>query len=430
MNDFVRLITLQDANTRVVILGSSLLGLACGSVGALSVLRKRALVGDAVAHAALPGVCVAYLVVGNRNFAAFLLGALLFGVLCAAFIAAVRTYTRVKEDAATALAIGSFFGLGIALSRMIQSQPSGNRAGLDSFIFGKAASMVAADAKLISIVCAVVVLAIVLLYKELKLLCFDRDFAQSLGWPVSRLDLVLMGLVAVCTVVGLPAVGVVLMVSLLVIPASGARFWTDRLGVMIILSGLIGAIAGVLGTSISATAALPTGPMVTLSAASIFAVSFVVAPKRGIVAQVARQRRLRRRVGIQNVLRAAYEATEQRTDPRATWASSKSMHAGLRLAMKEGLVLQADADRYQLTRYGVEEAVKVVRAHRLWELFLTDKASVAIDHVDRDADQLEHVLPREVVERLEAQLRGEGRLPITPGEMDVPGSVHEIGGQP
>src|SRR5688572_3108879 len=168
MDDLIRLITLQDANTRVVLLGIALLGLAAGVVGSFAVLRRRALVGDALAHASLPGVCMAYFVVGDRNFAAFLAGALVFGVLGVAAISLIRAYTRIKEDAALGIVLSSFFGLGIMLSDIIQRQPSGNRAGLDTFIMGKAAGMVRQDVMIIGGVAAAVLAATALLFKEFK----------------------------------------------------------------------------------------------------------------------------------------------------------------------------------------------------------------------------------------------------------------------
>jgi manganese/zinc/iron transport system permease protein len=285
-------------------------------------------------------------------------------------------------------------------------------------------------------VCVLVLVVVGLLYKELKLLCFDRAFAESLGWRASLLDLGLMALVAVCTVVGLPAVGVVLMVSLLVIPAAAARFWTERLGVMLVVSGLIGMGAGVAGTALSATVALPTGPLVTLAAAGAFAVSMLFAPERGVIGQVFRRRGLGRRIAVQHVLRRVYEVGESGSGGeglRGEWTKD-AVHGmrdggrGLRLAMREGLVAEAGLGRYRLTGYGVEEAARVVRAHRLWELFLTEEASVSPERVDRGADQVEHVLGKETVARLEEQLRREGRLPeVEGGEGEVPASVHEVG---
>jgi len=449
MDALLRLLLLDDSNTRIALLGATLLGISSATIGTFAVLRRRALVTDAVAHAALPGVCLAYLVVGNRNFAAFLLGALILGLAAAAFISFIKTKTRIKEDAAIAIAIGGFFGLGIALSRIIQNQPSGNRAGLDTFIFGKAASMLSGDATLIAIIAGTVLICTLIFYKELKLLCFDPDFAASQGWPISLLDLALMGLICLCTIVGLPAVGVVLMVSLMVIPPVAARFWTNRLAPTLYISATFGAIAGLIGTALSAvlpapTSSLsrgwPTGPLITLVAASIFILSLLFAPKRGVVADLLRTFSLRRRIAEQNFLRTIYEALEPAADlskpwkaadlqPASRYASSlnphdaapnRHLHASIAAGLRRGLVAPSPAGptTYVLTLKGIAAAQQVVRAHRLWELFLIEQADIAADHVDRDADLIEHVLPPAVIAALEQKLTPHQRsllgLPASP----------------
>jgi manganese/zinc/iron transport system permease protein len=421
MDDLLRLLTLQDSNTRVVLLGTSILGIASAVIGTFAVLRRRSLVGDAVAHASLPGVCIAYFIVGDRNFAAFMLGALVFGIVAAAFVSFVRAATRIKEDAAIAIAIGGFFGLGIVLTRVIQNQPSGNRAGLDSFIFGKAASMVGSDANLILVIAAAVLAIVALFYKEFKVLCFDRDFAASQGWPAMALDLLLMGLICTCTVVGLPAVGVVLMVSLLVIPPVAARFWTNRLSTMILIAAVVGGLSGVLGTALSAVLPVPegvtsrgwpTGPLITLVATAFFVISLLFAPRRGLVAEQVRRVSLRRRVQEQNLLRAAFEFAEaDSTRQHWTIQDLEVDTAPLGRMLSKGYVERRPDSTYQLTPTGHEAAAKIVRAHRLWELFLIEQADIAPDHVDRDADQIEHVLPQELLAELEDKLRAMGRLP-------------------
>lgn len=440
MDQLLRLLTLQDANTRIVLLGATVLGIASAVVGSFAVLRKRSLVGDAVAHAALPGICLAYFIVGEKNFGAFLIGATLMGVLAAAFVAAVKSLTRVKEDAAIALSIGGFFGLGIVLSRIIQNQPQGSAAGLDGFIFGKAASMGSTDARLILAVAALVVALTVLFYKEFKLLCFDRDFAAGQGWPTFILDLLLMGLVCVCTVVGLPAVGVVLMVALLVIPAVAARFWTNRLGMMILLAAVFGGASGFMGTVLSASVPVPggslsrgwpTGPLIVLVASMLFGVSMLCAPRRGLLADVVRRVSLRRRVAIQNLLRDAYESLEPKADFAAPWQvervarNAQVSRRVLSRAASQGLIAPTSGG-YVLTREGQLAAARIVRAHRLWEQYLIEQADIAADHVDRDADQIEHILPPGVIAQLEERLAIEGRLPGLAASLAVPASPHPI----
>lgn len=426
MNDLLRLITLQDATTRTVLLGAGLLGLAAGVVGTFAVLRRRALVGDAMAHAALPGVCLAYFVVGERSFGAFLLGALIAGLLGAWCIVLIRAHTRIKEDAAIGIVLASFFGLGIALSRIIQNRPSGNRAGLDTFIFGKAAGMTSADTRLIGITAVTIVALTYLLAREFGLLCFDRAFSASIGRRVILLDLILMTLIGVCVVIGLPAVGVVMTAALLIIPAAAARFWTDRLWVMILLGGLFGSLSGLLGVGVSALAPrLAAGPVVVLVAAGIFVVSLITAPTRGLLPASVRRWRLRRRIILQNLLRAMHEAnergevevTEAALAAKRAWTTDQ-LASVLARAARSALVVHGPMG-WRLTPRGVAEAAAVVRTHRLWELYLIEHAAIAPDHVDRDADQLEHILPPDVLARLEEQLAMRERLPPSPHAIPV-----------
>lgn len=435
MSDFLRLVTLQDFNTRVVLLGAGILGGACGVVGSFAVLRRRALMGDALAHAALPGVCFAYLVVGVRNLPAFLAGAFALGMVAIALVVLIRRHTRVKEDAAIALTLSVLFGLGVAMSSKIQRLSGGDKAGLDSFIFGKAAGMTLGDVQLLGAAALCSVLACGLLYKEFKLLCFDREFAGAIGRRVTLLDILLMSLVCLCTVAALPAVGAVLAVAMLTIPAAAARFWTDRLGLMVLIAGAIGAGAGVTGAAWSALVPrLSAGPVITLCAAALFIVSLAAAPRRGVVAAWLRRRGLRRRVARQNLLRALFEAEEaagaagplplREVAARRAWTP----HQLLRLAQgaqRQGLVLMQPGiePRLGLTAVGRSAAAQVVRAHRLWELFLIDQAHLASDHVDRDADQIEHVLPPTLLAELEQRLRAQGRLPY---DGAAPRSPHRI----
>jgi len=421
MEDLLRLLRLQDVNTWIVLIGTGLLGFSSGIIGSFAVLRRRALVGDAVAHAALPGICVAYLLFRDAGFPVFMLGALVsgvFGVLCVSF---VRSQTRIKEDAAIGLMLSVLFGLGMVLLRRIQNDPAGSRAGLKTFIYGKAAGMTWPDVALIASAGVLVVIVVVALFREFQVLSFDREFAAALGWPVFRLDVLMMFLLCVCTVAGLPAVGVVLMAALLIIPGAAARFWTDHLGWMLILAGGFGMLSCAMGTALSANvASLPAGPTIVLVAAGVFVLSMLLAPRRGLLAEGLRRWGMRRRYAMQNLLRAMWEAGEASGDfsTRVTLGDLlqvRSWSAGaltrhLRRAAAPRWV-RPEADAYRLTPAGVEEAAKTARAHRLWEAFLLEEAAIAPEYAHRYADQIEHVLPPDVLNRLEVRLRAQGRIP-------------------
>jgi manganese/zinc/iron transport system permease protein len=281
-------------NTIIVLLGVSLLGACAGLVGCFAVLRRRALTGDALGHAALPGLCVAFLLFGELGMAPMLAGALASGVLGVAVISALRRWTRIKEDAAIGIVLGVFFGVGAALSKIIQRLPLSGRSGLESYIFGKTAGMLGEDLYWIAGLSLLCLAAVLVLYKEFKLIAFDPDFGRAQGWPSLLLDLGLMALVAVTVVVGLPVVGVLLIAALLIIPAAAARFWTERLGLMAALSALIGAGAGAAGARVSSVMDLPAGPAIVLSATAVFLASALLAPRRGVLARYLAHRRFRR----------------------------------------------------------------------------------------------------------------------------------------
>lgn len=284
MFDWLQL--LSDPNARWILLGSMLLGIGGGVIGSFAYLRKQALMGDALSHAALPGVCIAFMLSGSKSIGLFLIGAAVAGVAATYGIGFMTRHSRIKPDAALAIVLSVFFGLGIVLLTRIQHSGSGNQSGLDKFLFGQAASMVRSDVITMTVISAVLIGACALLFKEFKLLSFDPGFARGIGYPTVLLDQLVMLLLVVAVVAGIQAVGVVLMAALLITPAVSARYWTEKLGVMVVLSGLFGALSGIAGTWISASGNnLPTGPLTVLACTAIFGISVVAAPKRGIVAK-------------------------------------------------------------------------------------------------------------------------------------------------
>lgn len=429
LNHVIRVVTLRDYNTRVVVLGTMLLGLASGVIGAFMLLRKRALVGDALSHAALPGIAMAFIVTtrlggDGKALPVLLVGATVSSLVGIACILLIRRFTRLKEDVALGVVLSVFFGLGVALLGVVQSMRQGNAAGLESFIYGKTASMLSGDAQIIAAAAAVVVVVCGLLFKEFGLICFDPDFAAAQGWPVMLLDVVMMGLVVAVTVIGLQAVGLILIVALLIIPPAAARFWTDYLPPMVAASALIGGASGLFGAGVSAVVPrLPAGAIIVTVAAVFFLLSLILGPKRGVLVRLTEHRRLERTIIRQHLLRAMYEHAESlgnRGDATPTghlvsWdallsARSWSPHRLRRVlaaARQEGLVQQPQKDYHRLTATGMIQATGVIRNHRLWEIYLITHADIAPSHVDRDADQIEHVLGTKMVQKLEALMKNE-----------------------
>lgn len=285
----------SDPNARWILLGCMLLGLSSGVIGSFSYLRKQSLMGDALAHAALPGVCIAFMLSGSKSILLFLLGAAIAGFIATFGIGYITRHTRIKQDTALAIVLSVFFGFGTVLLTHIQHSGNSNQSGLDKFLFGQAASMVFYDVVVMALISLFLVGVCSLFYKEFKLLSFDPGFARGLGYPVAILDQLIMFLMVVAVVVGIQAVGIVLMAALLITPAVSARYWTERLGIMVILSGLFGSMSGVVGTFISANGSnLPTGPLTVLASTALFLFSLGFAPNRGLLSKLLRRKAAKR----------------------------------------------------------------------------------------------------------------------------------------
>jgi manganese/zinc/iron transport system permease protein len=273
-----------------VLAGTMLLGATAGLVGTLAVLHRRSLMGDVLAHAALPGICLAFMATGERRVPMLLLGAFGSGLLGTAVVSWLQRFVRVRSDAAIGIVLSVFFGAGVVLLQVIQTQwPGGSKAGLASYILGRIASTSSEDVGWIAALSLAAVSIVGLFYKEFRLVIFDREFASSQGWPAEGLDQGLMALVALTVVVSLPAAGVVLTASLLILPAATARFWTERFDRLLWLSSLLGAGIGASGTLLSAHSSLPAGPVIVLAGSAAFVSSWLLAPGRGLAVQAWRR---------------------------------------------------------------------------------------------------------------------------------------------
>ena len=273
-----------DYTLMIVAIGAALLGAVSGSLGTYAVLRRQSLLGDAISHAALPGVAIAFLLTGSKTPLILVLGAALAGWLGTLLILSIVRLTRIKYDSALGIVLSTFFGFGLVLHTLIQRTGNANQAGLDTFLFGQAATILESDVLTIGILGGVAIIIMIVFWKELKLLVFDEGFAASLGFPIRVLDILLTSLLVIAIVLGLQAVGAVLMSAMLVAPAVAARQWTNKLSLMMFLAACFGALAGVSGTIISSSASrIPTGPTIVLCATVVVGFSIAFAPNRGLL---------------------------------------------------------------------------------------------------------------------------------------------------
>ncbi|TCI84957.1 metal ABC transporter permease [Tenacibaculum sp. M341] len=265
-------------------LGTAILGAICGMLGSFAVLRKQSLLGDAISHAALPGIAISFLITGTKETNVLLLGALISGLIGAFWIRGIVKKTHLKTDTALGLILSVFFGFGMMLLTYIQKLPNSNQSGLEKFLFGQAATLLARDVWFMAIVTGVCVVVLLLFWKEFKILLFDADYAKTLGFDTKKIDVLITSFIVIAIILGLQTVGVVLMSAMLLAPAAAARQWTNSLSVMVILAAVFGAISGVMGTAISANQNnLSTGPVIVLVAAIFVIFSFIFSPSRGLL---------------------------------------------------------------------------------------------------------------------------------------------------
>lgn len=353
---------ITDYTIRNVVLGALVLGLISGTLSAFAVLRKQSLLGDTVSHAALPGVILAFILTGQRAPLPLMIGAVIAGWIGTLFMLLVTSQTRIKQDSAQGVVLAVFFGVGMALLSWVLRQNNAQHAGLDKFLFGKAAATIAEDVFVMALVGALTLLLVGLFWKEFKLISFDPGYAASLGLRVGGLNVLLTSLIVIAVVIGLQMVGVVLMSAMIVAPGVAARQWTDRLGVMVGLSALFGAAAGVAGALISSIQSqLPTGPVIVLVISAIVAFSLLLAPNRGLIWEWARRQRSKQQLQTAAVLEALYHMALHHGDPLRAH-SLRSLQAALPKQVTErslealaerGLVRRADADHWGLTPVGV-----------------------------------------------------------------------------
>jgi len=427
MEIFYDFFLLRDPNVRWVVLGVLLMCASSAMTGCFTFLRKQALMGDAVAHAILPGICLAFLLTASKHPLWLLLGATVTGWLGLRSVDYLSQQTRLHADTALALVLSVFYGSGIFLLTLIQNAGNAAQSGLDKFLFGKAAAMMQEDVMVFAIFSVALILAVILLYRPLKLLVFDREYAAARGFPVNRLELLLSLFTVFAIAIGIQAVGVVLMAALLITPAAAARYWTERLPIMLLLAALIAMVAGLSGTFVSyALPKMPTGPWIVALLSVLAGASILFGSKKGVVLLWYRKKKYRHKILTENLLKCLYHLGESWgtfTDMRSHAQiqerrpmSKEDLKQGVALLKRRGLVVEQGKE-VGLTVLGMKEARRIVRIHRLWEIYISRFMQLPSDHVHEDAEAIEHIITPELERELASRL---GKPPFDPHKMPIP----------
>jgi len=411
MEDFVYFFTFQDPSIAFVVIGIILLGVGSAYVGTYSFLDKKALLGDAISHAVLPGICVGFILAGEKNPLFIVSGAFISGALATFLSSWLNKSTRLSEDAIIASILSIFFGFGIVLLTIIQKSGNPEMAGLNQFIFGNAIAILESDVYIYGGLAVFIILCLTVFQKEFSLLVFNPDYGRAIGFPMGMIRVTFNVLLILSVVIGIQAIGVVLMAALLITPGAAARFWTDRLGVLVILAGTFSAISGVLGTYISfVIPQMPTGPWVVVFLSIIALISFLFAPKKGVLSRYLSRRIYLRKTHRDHLLKLLYKGIEA-NKPGLPIAEIHEAFPFQKTQTKQSIG-NLSKDKFitqsqlviELSSTGRSEAKRIVRLHRLWELYLNEYMNIAPDHVHDTAEKLEHLLSPEMEELLESRL--------------------------
>lgn len=393
-------------------LGVMLIAGVAGVVGSFSFLRRKSLVSDAVAHSVFPGICAGFMLSGTKDPILLLTGALISGLISVWTIDWINRSTKISEDTSIALVSTFFFALGSVLLSIISKSNNGNQTGLKDFMFGKVATLTDQDLK-IFIVLSVLVLTITIFnFRRFQILTFNRDFAVSIGYKVNRIELILSSITVLVIAIGIQAVGIVLMSALVIAPAAIARYWTNKLTVMLILAGLFGAVSGGLGVFVSTFSEnMPTGPWIVTVLFTLVIITLFFAPKKGWISIMKRQKSNRRKINEENVLKIFYQLDEvgkfEITYPdflQKREMDTQLLADTLKKLIHKRKLKKNDSGAYYLTEKGKEEAARIVRSHRLWELYLTNRMNFKEDHIHGNAETIEHLITPELEKELLKEL--------------------------
>lgn len=417
----IEFFTFAYPNIKYVVFGTILLSVSSSLVGCFTFLKKKALVGDVVSHAVLPGICLSFLITGYKNPILIIIGAFITGWLSIVVMDYIVRKSKLKEDTATGLSLSVFFGVGILLLTYIQHSGNAQQTGLDSFLFGKAAALIGTDLYAFAAIAIVIILIVGFFYKEFKLFAFDPQFAVAIGIPTKTIELLLTSITVLAVVTGIQAVGVVLMAAMLITPAAAAKFWTNRLHIMLILAAIFSAFSGLAGAFISyIKPALPTGPWMVMVLSMIALLSFFFAPGKGIAIKAIRQNRIKKQFLEENLLKTFYALKEKEGDFLTPFSSEEilqkrtfapgQLKTGIKRLMKNGF-LKTEGNQWVLTSDGLRKGKRIQRLHRLWELYLTEYLRIAPDHVHEDAESIEHIITPELEMKLENLLENPSRDP-------------------
>jgi len=412
LDQLLKYLTLADPNVRYVAVAILLLGGVSGAVGTFNFLRKKTLVGETVAHSMLPGVLIAFILSGVKNPLVLITGAAISGWLSIWVVDYITRHSKIKGDSALAIVLSSFFGLGIVMLTVIQRTLGKEQSGLDHYIFGNAAAMTPEDSLVFGSISLIVLAIVFWHYFSLKAVVFNQDFAQSIGINTRWIEAIISFITILSISVGIKAVGIVMMSALLIIPPTAARFWTDSLSKMLVVSGIFGAVSGWLGAFVSYSySSMPTGPWTIVIISIIAFVSMMFAPKKGVVFQRWSKLLVKRRMNEENLLKTAVQLEVRGQGKLFNRLSISSRqffdqrlwNRTIKRLKRNGLIKRVHTG-FTLSTEGRAIGAEIDRRHKIWEIYLQRRMQMSVHLVHDEADTMEHFLTPDIEDEILKEL--------------------------
>jgi ABC-type Mn2+/Zn2+ transport system permease subunit/Mn-dependent DtxR family transcriptional regulator len=387
------------------LIASIITGISCGLIGAFIMLRRMSLLGDALAHAVLPGVVIGFMIAGKGQLAIFI-GAVISGFITVVLISYINRNSKIKEDTSIGVIFTGAFALGI----LLVSQLKQVHIDLSSYLFGDVLGVSTDDIILSSIIMFAIIISVILFYKQLLITSFDPTMAMSIGISTAVVHYFLMSLLSMTIVTSLQSVGIVLLVAMLITPPATAYLLTDRMKPLLFLSAGLGTLSGVTGLFLSYYFNFSSGASMVLVSVTFFALAFFFSPKEGVLTRAIRRRKKAQLHLVEDIIKAIYKA--DRSTGREQVISNISFDLGISASRMKSIVrelirlgmVNKETNTLTLTATGEKVALKLVRSHRLWETYITEHNITDINDIHEDAEKFEHILSEELAEEIDREL--------------------------
>ncbi len=387
------------------LIASITIGISCGLIGTYIMLRRMSLIGDALAHAVLPGVVISFIIAGKSEVTLFF-GAVAAGILTVLLIGFVNRNSRIKEDTSIGIIFTGAFALGI----LLVSQLKQVHIDLSSYLFGDVLGVSSGDIILSGVIMFIIILVITLFYKQLLITSFDPTMAMTIGISTTFVHYMLMTLLSMSIVAGLQSVGVILIIAMLITPPATAYLLSDNLKKILIISSVLGMISSVIGLYLSYHFNFASGASIVLVAVVIFLLTFLFSPKEGVVTKLIRRMESSKQVLADDVIKLVYRIREgsSKTEifdkiSNSLGVSASKIKPAIKILITNGFISESNGS-FNITQEGSKYALKLIRKHRLWETYITKEHVTGMEHIHPEAEKIEHLLPEELVNELDEEL--------------------------